>query len=107
MTMISPSARPRRGAGTPGSGATGAITVVASLVGPGATMATVWSVGSTGVASTAWPASRRSRSRRISSADWYRLSGFFASAFSTTASSSEGISATSALGGLGASRTCL
>ena len=46
----------------------------------------------TGVASTRCPASARSRSLRISAADWYRLAGFLLIAFSRIASSSGGIS---------------
>ena len=60
----------------------------------------------TGVASTRCPASARSRSLRISAADWYRLAGFLLIAFSTMASSSGGICGLIDDGSRGSSRTC-
>ncbi len=62
---------------------------------------------STGVASTGRPPRNRSRSSRISLALEYRLAGFLAMAFSTTASRSAGTSGTIAVGAVGGSRTCL
>ena len=61
---------------------------------------------STGVASTGRPAAARSTSARISAALWYRFARFFASALSTTASTSGGTSRLESLGGRGSSRTC-
>ena len=63
-------------------------------------------VGKIGVASTGCPARTRSRSWRISSAVWYRLSGFFASARMITASRSGETSRFSREGGTGCSSTC-
>ena len=52
------------------------------------------------------PLCTRTRSARISAAVWYRLSGFFASALSTTASSSGEMPPCMRDGGTGSSRTC-
>ena len=63
--------------------------------------------GSSGVASTGIPRRTRSRSLRNSSADWYRLEGFFASARRITASRSCEMSPFNREGGVGCSITCL
>lgn len=52
------------------------------------------------------PDSVRTRSERISAADWYRFAGPLASAFSTTASSSGDTAGFTDDGGFGSSRTC-
>jgi len=52
------------------------------------------------------PLRTRTRSDRISAADWYRLSGFFDSALSTTASSAAGTLGLTSDGRRGSSRTC-
>ena len=63
--------------------------------------------GSSGVASTSWPAITRRRSSPNSPAVWYRFAGFFASDRITTASSGGGTSGFSVEGGTGVSCTCL
>ena len=57
-------------------------------------------------AMTAWPRAARMRSSRISPAEWYRFSGFFASAFMITASTVSGMFGLSSEGGRASSRTC-
>jgi hypothetical protein len=58
------------------------------------------------VAETFAPRATRSRSPSISSALWYRSSGFLASARITTMSSSRGTSGRSAEGGFGVVERC-
>src|SRR6478672_6284656 len=64
-------------------------------------------IGSNGVASTSMPWRTRSRSAISSPAVWYRLAGFFAMHFITTASRRGGTSGLDADGGGGVSFTCL
>ena len=61
---------------------------------------------STVAAATGAPRATRSRSASISSALWYRSSGFLASALKTTMSSSSGMSGLSFDGGFGAFERC-
>ncbi len=96
--------RRRRG---PSSGGSGVVRMaVPSRVGVNSCVSSA-SGPSTGVASTGRPSRYRSRSSRISLALEYRLAGFLAMAFSTTASRSAGMSGTISVGAVGGSRTCL
>ena len=90
---------------SPSPGSTGGSTAVG---GPDGAIRWVRALsGRSGVAWTVWPSRARSRSARISSASWYRLSGFFARAFMITASSPGATSRFSFEGGVGCSSTCL